>query len=211
MVRVKHPDHVLDVAAALAWVHDHVGRFGGDADRLFVMGHSAGAHLAALVACDERRLASFGKKLEILKGVICLDTAAYDIPRLMDGLQAGPRLRRLYEAAFGKEESAWRDASPRHHVAKGKGIPPMLLFHTGRRLAGATLSKEMVEALRAEKVPALAVHAKDRDHAGMNRCIGMEGDPYTRLVMRFLAEPGKVAGPKREQQGSAEAEPRKKD
>ena len=46
----KHPAHVQDIAKALAWIHDHVGEYGGDPDRIFVMGHSAGAHLAALIS-----------------------------------------------------------------------------------------------------------------------------------------------------------------
>lgn len=186
---VQHPAHVEDVACALAWLHDNVERYGGDPERLFVMGHSAGAHLAALVACDARRLAACGKNLSILKGVICLDTAAYDVPRYVHELGAGLVIRRMYERAFGATEAQWRDASPRHHVAEGKGIPPMLFFHTGERLAGATLSGEMVEALRKAGTPARAIHAHDRDHAGINRCIGLPGDPYTAEIRRFLADP----------------------
>ena len=78
----KHPAHVRDVAKALAWLSDHVAEYGGDPDRMFVMGHSAGAHLAALVSTDHRRLKEEGKDLSIIKGTICLDTAASDIPRL---------------------------------------------------------------------------------------------------------------------------------
>ncbi|MEM8885140.1 MAG: alpha/beta fold hydrolase [Planctomycetota bacterium] len=186
---VRHPAHVEDVAAALAWVHDHAKKYGGDPDRIFVMGHSAGAHLAALVATDHRRLAAAGKSLAILKGVICLDTAAYDVPRYVHELGAPPTMRSMYENAFGKTEALWRDASPRHHVAKDKGIPPMLFFHTGRRMAGEQLSRELVEALRAAGTPATAIHAADKDHAGINHCIGQAGDPYTAIVMRFLADP----------------------
>jgi arylformamidase len=156
--RVRHPDHVQDVAAALAWVHNHVARFGGDPERIFVMGHSAGAHLATLVAVNGRLLAAHGKPLSILKGAIALDTAAYDIPRYVLELGARPQVRQMFELAFGKSESMWRDASPRHHVNKvieevqAKGadrsastkIPPILLFHAGKRLASATLSKELV-------------------------------------------------------------------
>jgi acetyl esterase/lipase len=186
---VKHPAHVNDVARALAWVHDHVAKYGGDPDRIFVMGHSAGAHLAALVATDHRRLEAAGKSLAILKGAICLDVAAYDLPRNIREFGAGPHMRRLYETAFGKTEEAWRDASPRHHVAPGKGIPPMLLFHAGRRAAVERLTREMVDALRKAGVPARAIHAPDKNHAGINWCIGQPGDPYTALVMRFLERP----------------------
>jgi len=175
--KTRHPAHVEDVAAALAFVHDNVAEYGGDPGRIFVMGHSAGAHLAALVAADRRRLAAHGKPLSIVKGVVCLDAGAYDLASRAE--DAGPRLRAMYEAAFG---DALRDASPLHHVAEG--VPPMLLFYTGNRKPA-----EMVAALRRAGAPAEAIHAKDKDHAGINACIGQEGDPYTARILRFLANP----------------------
>ena len=57
-----HPANVNDVARALAWVHDHATDYGGDPDRLFLMGHSAGAHLAALVATSEGASPRGGEK-----------------------------------------------------------------------------------------------------------------------------------------------------
>src|SRR5438876_3974931 len=53
---VKHPAHVKDAARAVAWTRKNVGKYGGDANRLFVGGHSAGGHLAALLATDEQYL-----------------------------------------------------------------------------------------------------------------------------------------------------------
>ena len=186
---VKHPVHVQDVAKALAWLHDHVPEHGGDANRIFVMGHSAGAHLAALVSVDHRRLEAEGKDLSIIKGTICLDGAAYDVPRSMNEFNARPAMRQLYENAFGLTADAWRDASPRDHVASGKDIPPMLFFYTGRRIRAARLSKELVEALGQAEVPARTVHAADKDHRGINSCIGEPGDPYTKLIMEFVESP----------------------
>ena len=189
----KHPAHVQGVAAALAWVHDNIDTYGGDPDRIFVMGHSAGAHLAALVATNPAPLAAHNKPLTIIKGTICLDSAAYDIPRSMNELRIGPSMRRTYENAFGHDEAAWRDASPRHHVASGVGISPMLLFHTGERMQGRLLSEDMTAALRTAGVPALVVHAADQDHAGINMVIGQPSDRYTNLIMRFLADPSRAS------------------
>ena len=186
---VKHPAHVKDVAKALAWVHDNVAKYGGDPDRIFVMGHSAGAHLAVLVATDHRRLKAEGKSLSMLKGVISLDTAAYDVSRAIHELRGGPRVRAIFEKPFGKTKDAWLDASPAHHVAPKKGIPPMLVFYTRGLKTGGQLSKDFVQQLRTSGTPAFAVHASDKDHGGINWCIGQVGDPYTSLVMRFLEQP----------------------
>lgn len=62
----KHPAHVQDCAKAIAWVHDNIAKYGGAPNRVFVMGHSAGAHLAALVSTDHRRLEAEDKKLSII-------------------------------------------------------------------------------------------------------------------------------------------------
>ena len=77
---VQHPAHVEDVAKALAWVIDNIASYGGDPKRIFLMGHSAGAHLAALVTADEAYLNKLGKSPSMLSGVILLDSAGYDIP-----------------------------------------------------------------------------------------------------------------------------------
>lgn len=184
-----HPAHVQDVAKALAWVHDHAKEYRGDPERMFLMGHSSGAHLAALVSTDERRLAAEGKKLSIIKGTVCLDTAGYDIDKYLAEMEPTRTAVALYTNAFGTTRAGWRDASPRHHVAKGKDIPPMLLMHTQGREEVARLSAEMVAALRLADVPATAIHAADKNHSGINACIGQAGDPYTDLIMQFLQEP----------------------
>lgn len=83
----KHPAKTQDVAKAVAWVHDHIAEHGGDPAQINIMGHSAGAHLTALVATDETRLKAEGKPLSIWKRAILLDTAAYDIPRYLTEFQ----------------------------------------------------------------------------------------------------------------------------
>ncbi len=188
---VKHPEHVGDVAAALAYIHDHVAEYGGDPDQLFLIGHSAGAHLAALVATDSRYLQANGKDLSIIDGVILLDSAAFNVPRLIDELGGSPSMEAMYQTAFG-DRDAWKDASPFYHVAAEQGIPPFLIYHSGNRMAGATLSAEFADALNKAGAPALAVHAHDRNHRGMNTCIGRIGDPYTAQIMEFLQNPASV-------------------
>ncbi len=69
---VKFPTFVEDGAAAVRWVHDHILEFGGDPRRVFLMGHSAGAHIAAMLALDPRHLAAQGLSPEDLRGFIGL-------------------------------------------------------------------------------------------------------------------------------------------
>jgi acetyl esterase/lipase len=77
------PGFVNDAAAAARWTRDHAHEFGGDPSRLFVMGHSAGAHLAALIATDPRYLASQSMLKADLRGVIGL-AGPYDFLPITD-------------------------------------------------------------------------------------------------------------------------------
>jgi arylformamidase len=194
----RHPANVQDVARAIAWVHSHVSQYGGDPDKMFLMGHSAGAHLIALAAVDGRRLREAGKDIQIVKGVIPLDTNAYDLPAVMETGRA------FFDRIFGDDPRAWRDASPYHHVSPGKGIPPFLIFYT--RGMGAPEEKEegllhsrhanaFGGALRRADVPAEVIDATDRTHVEINQWFGRKGDHVTAKAMQFLeSQCGKAAG-----------------
>lgn len=69
---VRFPTFMKDAAEAVAWVAANIGRYGGDPSSLYVMGHSAGAHIATLVALDESYLAEAGAPSGIVQGVIGL-------------------------------------------------------------------------------------------------------------------------------------------
>jgi arylformamidase len=182
---VQHPAHVEDVAKALAWIFDHIANYGGDPKRIFLIGHSAGAHLAALVTADEDYLNKLGKSPAMLSGVILLDSAGYDIPRNLDDFSDSPLPRPIYEGAFGKDRQTWIQASPIQYVKRGKILPPFLVFHTDRESSEA-ISKEFVEALQKAKTPAAAVLAKGKTHRTLNRDIGMPEDGPSGLILDFL-------------------------
>ena len=183
----KHPVNVQDVARALAWVHNHIGEKGGDPKKLFLMGHSAGAHLAALVATDDRHLKAVGKDLTILKGVIPLDTNAYDLPTLMKTRSTG-----LYGQVFGKDPKIWHDASPAVHVAEAKGIPPFLICYSrGMRTNPDPARKANAEGfaklLRAAKIKTEVVDTSDRNHGEINARFGDPKDEkVTGKAKQFL-------------------------
>jgi acetyl esterase/lipase len=69
---VRYPDFLDDSAAAVAWTVREINNYGGDASRLFVMGHSAGAYNAAMVAFDPSLLAKLGVKPGVVRGFIGL-------------------------------------------------------------------------------------------------------------------------------------------
>lgn len=178
---VKYPGPVEDVAAALAWIDQYIGYYGGDPRQIYVMGHSAGGQLAALVATDEQYLAAHSLKLEIIHGVILLDGVGLDIPALIT-----PSTLPLFETAFGTDATVWKDASPLYHISPGKGIPPFLIFYAVENGEGLANGQEMAKALTAAGVENWLVAAEGRNHNTIVNDIGTPGDPVTGRIMAFL-------------------------
>lgn len=78
-----YPDYLHDGAAAARWAFDHAGDFGGDPQRIAVMGHSAGAYNAAMIMLDPRYLYAVGLPLATIKAAALL-SGPYDFPYLIE-------------------------------------------------------------------------------------------------------------------------------
>jgi acetyl esterase/lipase len=189
---VMHPVHVQDVAKAVAWIHKNIREYGGDPDRIFTMGHSAGAHLAALVSIDDRRLKAEGASLKMLKGTVLLDGAGYDIPKIVE---ARGLLSDIYKGAFGEDPEKLKDASPITHVAAGRNIPPFLIIHAGQREMSEMQSKNLEAALKKAGGEALVVAAPGKTHGTLNQHLGKPGDKPTKSVREFLRKYNKKKTP----------------
>jgi acetyl esterase/lipase len=173
-----------DIAKAVRWVHDHAREYGGDPRAIFVMGHSAGAHLAALVCTDERYLKAEGLPLSVLKGCVPVDVSVYDIPRrIKDGGAVPPA---AFREVFGESEESYRDLSPVTHVVRGKDIPPFLILHVADRTETRAQSHGLADKLKAAGVPARVVAAEGTTHGTINANLGLPDDRPTREVFDFL-------------------------
>jgi arylformamidase len=172
-----------DVAKAIRWVHDHAKEYGGKPDSIFVMGHSAGAHLAALVCTDERYLKAEGLPLSIIKGCVPVDTAAYDIPKRFESM---PGRADAGKAIFGDDSASHRDLSPITFVAKSKAIPPFLILHVADRPDSKAQSELFAKALQDADVAAAVVPAEGKTHGTINSELGLPGDKPTKAVFEFL-------------------------
>ena len=180
------PDHTVqgrDVARAISWIRGKCSAYGGNFRRVFLMGHSSGAHLVSLVATDEQLFGRFGTRLHVVRGVISLDTAVYDIPAMM---KANPT--EIYTHVFGKDPEVWADASPATHVRLGKKIPPFLVVYASKMPAREYQSAHFVAKLREADIPADLYFAPDKTHGSVNQELGKEGDETTEVVMRFLKD-----------------------
>lgn len=114
--QVKMPGFMDDAAQAALWSAAHAADFGGDPRRVFLMGHSAGAHMAALLTLDSRYFAAAGQMRPYIAGVIGL-SGAYDFL---------PLLEADVQDMFGPPEN-YPLSQPINFVRAG--APPMLLVH----------------------------------------------------------------------------------
>ena len=174
-----------EIADAVAALRAQAATLGVDASRIVLMGHSAGAHLAALVGTDARYFAKAGLNPDAVRGVILLDGAAYDVPRQI--AEGGNFMHDTYVQAFGNDVARQKALSPTFQVA-APNAPDFLILHIAR-VDGTVQSIALGAALRAAGTPAevKAVEGKGlRGHMEINRKLGEPDYPATALVDAYL-------------------------
>ena len=111
---------------ALAWIVDNIEQFGGDPEGIYLMGHSAGAHLVSLLTLSDEFLENARLSRSSIQGVILVDTAAYDMVKTMENLQDTPSS--YFHNAFGNNLETWIHASPLHQIRTNRSYPPFLIL-----------------------------------------------------------------------------------
>jgi acetyl esterase/lipase len=172
-----------DVAKAVRWVHGHAKDYGGDPGMIVVMGHSAGAQLAALVCTDDRYLKAEGLPPAAVRGCVPVDGDTYDVPLQIKTVEQ--RRADIYRQKFG-DVASQTDLSPVTHVAKGKRIPPFLILHVADHPETKAQSQRLAGALREAGVPATAYPAEGKTHGTINTDLGKPDDKPTVALFEFL-------------------------
>jgi len=170
------PTQAGDVAAAIAYIQHHASLWGGNAQQLIVMGHSAGAHLVALLSANPAIGAA--KELAPWKGTVVLDSAAMNVPAVMERRHLG-----LYDDAFGLNENYWRSNSPIHNLTK-QAIPMMLVCSTKRRDKPCDQASEFAAQAAQFGIP-VTINPQNRTHGEINSELGERGT-YTQAVDDFI-------------------------
>lgn len=174
-----------DVAHALKALLDRAPELGIDRRRVVLMGHSAGAHLVALVGTDQRYLRSAGLGFADVTGVIANDGAAYDVP--VQVRDSGRMMRRTYAEAFGSDPVRQVALSPTHQ-AGAPNAPAFLLLHVQRQ-DGVRQAEALGKALQAAgtQVDIRSFPGKGlRGHAQINRELGNPDYAATPVVDAWL-------------------------
>jgi hypothetical protein len=184
---VRHPEHIQDCARAFAWLRDHVKEYGGDPERLFVSGQSAGGHLSALLTLNRKYLGDLKVPEDAIKGVIPM-SGIYQIPAFRTEAPGTGILRN----AFGDDEKLCQDASPTHFVKNAK-VPMLVITEAdakggGQGVPESFFVRSSTAAFKAAVEQtgfkdATFMDAKDRNHLSIVVDLMKKGDDFVRNAM----------------------------
>jgi len=183
-----------DIARSVRWVHDHVAEHGGDPKRILVMGHSAGAQLAALICIDDRYLKAEGLSLAIIKGCVPVDGDTYDVPAMIETAETRLRVHGMpmprfgHRVKFGNDPAKHRDYSAVTHIAKGKGIPPFLILHVADHPDVSAQAQRLEAVLKDAGISVKRFPARETNHSKLNENLGLPDDPPTNALFEFVDE-----------------------
>jgi acetyl esterase/lipase len=175
-----HPAQIEDVAAAFAWVAGHVGEYGGDTNRIYVCGHSAGGHLVSLLTLDGRYLEKHGLSPQLIRGTMAL-SGVFDLSE-GEGMAS----------VFGTDQKQRRDASPLFHVHSP--APPFLITYCQWDYPLLPGQARLFDAaLRQAGVPSQLLFVPRQSHISEIVNVPNDDDLTARAALDFIRRNGKPA------------------
>lgn len=168
----KWPSAAKDIESAVGWVREHAGEFGGDPDKLVIMGHSAGAAHVASYLFDPDIMGD-----RAVRGAL-LSSGLYEVPK-------GARASNLL-AYFGEDESQYARRSPIAHVASGSA--PICLSVAEYDPPGLiTPAFDMAKALVARDTRCPPIRcAEGHNHFSTVASMGSKDDDFARYTLDFI-------------------------
>ena len=176
--QVSHPAHIQDVAAAFAWVKRNIRARGGDPDRIIVIGHSAGAYLAMLLAADSRYLAAHNLSAGDITGLVPVSGFFW-----VDKPGVAPD-RPQY--VWGTNRQVWIESSPSRYLRAD--LPPVLLIDTdGDEAWRQQQNADIATALRSAGHKDVTVHkVRGRTHMSVwTMMLDGESEETSSQILRF--------------------------
>ncbi len=168
-----------EVAAAIHWTSDNIEKYNGNPDQIFLMGHSAGGHLIALVGTNPKYL----KNTDMIKGIILNDAAGLDMNSYLK--KYSPTKNHNYNVTWTENQENWKDASPIYSLSKK--VPPFLMF-TGIKTYPSIISqnKAFVQKLKTFQ-PNVKMNFLNKKHVPMMRQFLFPWNKNYKEIIRFIA------------------------
>lgn len=180
---VRHPGHIKDVAAAFAWTYKNIEKYGGNHKRIFVSGQSAGGHLTALLATNEKYLKANGLDLSAIRGAIPI-SGVYDFSSRRIS-KDHTIMQKVTRGMFTDDEEKRKDASPILQIHDG--LPPMLIIVAEKdpktlRDQAADFRKALEDAGEKPEY----IFLEKWGHVSELMRIGKFNDPISEHVLNFV-------------------------
>ena len=174
----KYPDFVEDAAASAAWVHAHIGEYGGNG-RIFLGGSSAGGYLSMMLCFDGRWLGAHGLAASDFAGFV------------HDAGQPTKHFNVLRELGIDTRRVIIDDTAPIYHIGETLDLPPMLFIiaenDMQNRLEQTVLVRSTLRhfGFPEENMPLITMPGK---HCGYNRAMDEHGSVFGRMIEAFMRE-----------------------
>jgi arylformamidase len=167
-----------EVAAAIQWTFDTIEKYNGNPDQIFLMGHSAGGHLIALVGTNPKYL----KNTDMIKGIILNDAAGLDMNSYLK--KHPPTKNHNYNVTWTENQENWKDASPIYSLSKK--APPFLMF-TGTKTHPSIISqnKSFVQKLKTFQ-PNVKINFLNKKHVPMMRQFVLPWNKNYKEIIKFI-------------------------
>jgi acetyl esterase/lipase len=185
-----YKEQASDIASAVRWIRDNISRYGGDSNKLGLMGFSSGAHLVPLVGTDSKYLKAVGLDTSIIDTIMALDVNAYDIPTsIAEGKNYNyPAAATNLPVVFTSNIETQKDASPMYHLSTANKKTAFLIVYAGE--GGQTISKRQselfVDALTQAGFAASAYGNLSWTHSQLAIQFGETDFPLTGVSQDFL-------------------------
>ncbi len=178
-------DQVIDLVTAMTWLDENAEKWGLDGQRIVLMGHAAGGHLATLVTADSSYLGADSLDASFIKAVVSIDSSSYDIKRLMRELGSFVE-RRQHELIFTADEKVWAAASPITHVPKSTTLPPHALLYNPEREVSTLQARGYSKALTEAGIEVVMIPGSEKAPERTDELIGVSGNLATVALMAFI-------------------------
>ncbi|GHB41353.1 alpha/beta hydrolase [Mongoliitalea lutea] len=174
----------LASAQAVNWMHESIEEYGGSKDRIFVSGHSAGGHLASLIAVNNKYFDQLGVSNPI-QGAVLIDAAGLDMKWFLEQMNYEPGTS--YNIPFTDSPEVWEETSPIYHLDVED--PPLLIMLGGRTLPGNTLTTErFMEAHKSFEPNPKYIFQPRKKHKGMIVQFIYTPNKVYREILKFMGE-----------------------
>ena len=172
-------------AQAVQWVKNNISSYGGNPNRIFLMGHSAGGHLCELINADSQYFTALGL-LNPIKGIILNDAFGLDMEEYLTKAKQDTAYRNFLNT-FSSNPKEWRAGSPLFYSANINN--PHLIFYGEKTYEAIQIQSERIyKTLKAQNVPSTLVLVPKKTHVAMISQMVFGHNSMYKSIIDFLAQ-----------------------